>query len=735
MNTRMHQIIKRSLGLLLALVMCGICTACGNSPQAVSDAGEGQDHRYSIQLREIPDPDQALYESDILQGHEDCQVLERKRICQGSRIYRFMVALKEDFSYYENILQIFDEGTWSWEQMLIPQEGWIEGRYITINTMVGATEEGIFLQLTDYGEEEQAYLGYFDGAAKELLMEWPKEAKEALVCRDLEQNTYFVDSDQGIIYAYDGNGKQRKRFVLDAYLEGGLCHPLTGDMLWYGSTNGELRFWRDAGKPSSYESNKEAAPYESRIAYGPDGTLYYADTQAVWLQGSSPRQILAFGDSGYLPQELYSIRVQGDGDILCHVTIDGSLCLMSLHQLAEGEASERQEITLYGYADIFLQQLVTRFNRQNSQYHITILDPADYPRAQIEIADGKGPDLFFLSPLEAADYARQGYIQEMEGIIEDPSLFLDAALESGRVNGVTYGIPYSCTLHCLVFSREIAGDSPSWTVEQMMQVVRESEAKTLYWYFSQYNAYEIVLKCGLYDNENAAYIDWKEGKSHLAEQPFMELLEFAREYADAGEYDSTEVLSMLQGGEIAGMELRLWKPGLLDYADTCFLGEASYIGYPTSNGRKGVYVQTNCLYVNQAASQTEGIREFMQFILREESQSLCVADAECYSMPIRLSTISDLVKQEQKRAENEEKPLIYEDGFVSWQEDGLDQEQMETLQELLTQAQPYKFYAMELEDILYEELEPYFSGARSLEETVAMLDNRVQVYLNERDTD
>ena len=42
---------------------------------------------------------------------------------------------------------------------------------------------------------------------------------------------------------------------------------------------------------------------------------------------------------------------------------------------------------------------------------------------------------------------------------------------------------------------------------------------------------------------------------------------------------------------------------------------------------------------------------------------------------------------------------------------------------------------MELESILEEELEPYFSGDRSLEETVEILDNRVQVYLDERGTD
>ncbi|MDE6518366.1 MAG: hypothetical protein K2L18_11060, partial [Acetatifactor sp.] len=265
--------------------------------------------------------------------------------------------------------------------------------------------------------------------------------------------------------------------------------------------------------------------------------------------------------------------------------------------------------------------------------------------------------------------------------------------------------------------------------------VRESEAITLYWYFSQYNAYDIVLKCGLYDNENTAYIDWKAGESHLAEQPFMELLEFAKEYADKGDYDSSEVLSRLQGGEIAGLELHLWRPGLLDYAETCFSGKASYVGYPTSTGRKGVYVRADSLYVNQATDKFEGIREFMRFMLTEEAQKLCVANGDSFIMPVRLNTIFDLVEQDRKKAEEAKSPQIYMDGFVAWQEDGLSQEQLATLEELLEQAQPYKFYAMELGSILEEELEPYFSGDRSLENTVEILDNRVQVYLNERGTD
>lgn len=739
MEGRLFRIIKKMFCLILILGLCGSGIACGDSSQAVSDSGEIQEYRYAIRIREIPDPDQALYESGILEGHEDCQVLERKRFYQGGSIYRFLVVINEEESnfYFGNIIQIFREDTWNWEQVPLSGEGWMEGRILSINTMAGATEEGAFLQLTDYYAEggEQGYLGYFDGAEGRLLMEWPEEAEEAFVCQDRERNIYFVDELKGNIYAYDKDGKQQGQFSLGAYLRGGVCHPVTGDMLWYGNVEDQLRIWEDAGKTSSYEQIEEVAPYESLITCGPDGALYYADAQAVWVSGDAPRKLLDFGDSGYRPQALHAIRVREDGDILCHATLDGTLCLMTLHRLAEGETFMQQEIFLYGYADTFLQQLITRFNRQNSQYHITIQNPMEDPRAFMEIASGKGPDLFFLSPIEAKEYARQGYIQDMEGIVEEPSLFLEGALENGRVEGVTYGIPYSCTLNCLVFSQKVAGDRYSWTVEEMMRAVRDSGAETLYWYFSQYNAYGIVLECGLYDNENTAYIDWEKGESHLKERPFRELLEFAKEYADRGDYASSEVLSKMQGGEIAGLDLHLWRPGLLDYAETCFAGMASYVGYPTSTGKKGVYVRANCLYVNQATDKLEGIREFMSFILTEEAQKLCMTDGDSFVLPVRLSAIFELVEQERNKADEAAEPRTFEDGYIIWQEDGLSQDQVEILEELLGQAQPYKFYAMELGSILEEELEPYFAGDRSLEETVEILDNRVQVYLDERGTD
>lgn len=724
---------RRYLCLLLLPGLCGLFAACGASSQAVPDFAENQIYSYSLEFRELPDPEEALYESGVLDGHEDCQVMERKRIYQDGRIYRYLVFIEEEDFYYDTCLQIFSEDTWAWEQIQIPTSGWLEDRSISVLSMVGATGEGVFLKIADYAaEENRSYLGFFDGTAGSCLMPWPEETEDAFVCQDQEGKIYFADSGTGTIHIFDSKGKRLRTAVLDGFLKEGVINPATGGMLWYGGARDSLRLWKDIDKSVSYESVSKVAPYETQIACDQAGVLYYGDAQALWVQEEQPRQILSFAQRGYLLEELCSLQVQEDGSLGGYVCMDGSLYRMRLIREEAGAASQQQEIVLDGGGDIFLEQIVTRFNLRYPQYHITFLESGEELRIQTEIAVGQGPDLFTLSSFSGAEYARNGYIRDLEGIVEDSSLFLEAAMECGRFNGVTYGIPYGCSIKFPVFSEEIAGNRQSWTVEEMMQVIGESDAGILFWYFSEPNAMAIVTEYGLYDNDNTDYIDWKKGESHLAEEPFIRLLEFAGEYGDTGEYGTEEALAMLRSGRIAGAEISLWKLGMLDYAENFFPGRTSYIGYPNCSGEGGVYVRSQCIYVNRATEHMEGITEFFRFLLSEEAQRLCAADGECYQLPVRLSTISYLAEQEQAKAE---KPEEYGTGSLSWLEDGLDEGQLETLQELLDRARPYKFYAMEIEDILYEELKPYFQGTRSVEETVTILDNRVQLYLDERGMD
>ena len=79
-----------------------------------------------------------------------------------------------------------------------------------------------------------------------------------------------------------------------------------------------------------------------------------------------------------------------------------------------------------------------------------------------------------------------------------------------------------------------------------------------------------------------------------------------------------------------------------------------------------------------------------------------------------------------------DKPVGAGDDVFFWEENGLDEEQLQQFYDMLERARPFPAELEELQEIVNEELEQYFSGNRPLEETLRILDSRVQLYLDER---
>ena len=93
-------------------------------------------------------------------------------------------------------------------------------------------------------------------------------------------------------------------------------------------------------------------------------------------------------------------------------------------------------------------------------------------------------------------------------------------------------------------------------------------------------------------------------------------------------------------------------------------------------------------------------------------------------LPIRLSALEDSIETARTRKERGE--------AGSQLRPALTEEQAEAAHFLIENARPGSWKVTEVESIIIEELGPYFRGQRSLEETVKVLDNIVQLYLDER---
>ena len=164
--------------------------------------------------------------------------------------------------------------------------------------------------------------------------------------------------------------------------------------------------------------------------------------------------------------------------------------------------------------------------------------------------------------------------------------------------------------------------------------------------------------------------------------------------------------------------------GFLDRYEALWNRNESYVGFPNQSGEGSIFVRADILGINRS-SDKESAEEFLRYLLTEEAQRKC----DTYGFPVRKSTLEYLIGMEQKK---KDAPQTLRDDLLFWEEDGLDEKQLAQFADLLGRAKPFPVELDGLYEIVREELDPYFAGNRPIEESLYALDNRVQLYLDEK---
>ena len=745
----------------LAFLLAG----CGKKEP---DAGDPNQLYCHFHETAIPDPDEALG-SVFEQGYN---IVETDRKLFGDTLYRivFCATREEPFQskYFVQVLKLSDRE-------------WItqEVRFVGAPEAIIDEKEGV-LTVLEYNPEQDRYtysltrwkpgedgLEQVQDSGFESTEEEFETAGEFFTAPD--GGYCYYNSYTGSVVLCDGSLRptEKKELGGNVWISGLIQEPESGELLWYGLTDREPGVWKLEDGTSVIEAGQSLGTVSAadfRAVYGADGALYLADTQALWRMADGKlTQICRFLDRDYPLTALYEMEVQEDGSLLLEVESTEEEFALQI-EINHEPLPEKREITMASQwtGQYSLDSAIAKFNRTQETYHVTVEYPYDFyaddpysdhsqeeeafrDRIQMEISAGRGPDLYFCKMnygiIDPEDMARGGYLQDLEGIVKEEDGCWPAALEVGKIDGVQYGIPFSCSLTLAAYSRSLAKERSSWTLPELMDEVRKSGVEVLDGYLS---GPALVLYYGLYDNDNREFIDWEKGESHLDEEPFKEFLAFAKEYSGDGDSygpglsDAESLKKDIAEGRTAGcrtlVTISNW--GVIWDEDddstsleNIFSGDPVCIGYPRSQGN-GIYVLADMIYMNANSENREGVEELLRYLLSEETQRRICQRYLIGNMgtspgfPVRFSTLEETIETALERKKKGEKG--------SYLRPALTEEQAQTARFLLENARPGNFRAEQVESIIYEELEPYFQDRRSLEETVEILDNRVQLYLDER---
>lgn len=463
-----------------------------------------------------------------------------------------------------------------------------------------------------------------------------------------------------------------------------------------------------------------------------------------WLEcgmdGNSFRPFVLLEDGRIVGIEERVGRTEGEGD---------GYSMVVLKPKGQIQLSQKQTLTLACIGmDYRFKPLVVDFNRSHPHIEIVIQDYTELvPDAEAvtklntEILAGKIPDLLLTRALPVQQYAKQGVLADLWPMIEhDPELGRDGVmahvLDTMAMDGKLYEITDSFMISTATCSKELVGDRTQWTIPEMMEIYGTLEPDASIMGVGM-NKQSVLLNALFLDLDT--YLNWEQKTCRFDTPEFVELLKLANRFPlEFDEEEADEEMQDDYGRLQAGKQLM--HPCVLeafsDYQTEQLLhdGKAAFIGYPSASGHGTCFIVNSGLAITTACKNQEAAWEFARQLLTEESNmgfpinrkqfeayaERCMTpqfqenpqSGKMVELPFRYAELGDQTVPIYAMTQAD-----YE-GFLSVCET------CKTVQNSDQQADLY--------NLILEECGVFFAGQKGAEETAAIIQDRVGLYLMEQ---
>lgn len=515
----------------------------------------------------------------------------------------------------------------------------------------------------------------------------------------------------------------------------------SGSMYLYDSKTGS-REKKTEGLFRETGTVRYCAIYEKEVLLAAGSGLY-----SVVLKDLGHTLVADYLEYDFLPGDGLMVAANtatGDYQLLTWNNEDGhaEICRLRPVSGADAAAAEKEVILLSFYSrNSELQDAVVAFNKSSDKYRIEIEwgeETGDYigywNKVWTELMTGKGPDLLSVSQqMNFNDYIRQGMLEDLAPYIEadiNPEDYVESALYAYRQGNSVYGLMGSFVLSTRITKKSLLTESGTgsetgwgmgWTFEEMAAAATANPQIKAY--KENADALEVLRDCVAFGG-----IDY--GDYEMLAQAIL----FAGQYGKGLAPGEEAVLG--ENVLVADVQLNT----ALNWADIQALygDDIVVTGFPR-NDRQGVAQSGNAWSINRNSAHKDGAWAFLQFLLSRQYQEKIAGSFSVYR---------DIFEGELLRYSEPDSYQLYlpETGGIITVTNtyhlpvsGLDieamtQDQIETVRKLAENSAAYEFTEDDgAWNIIYEEAGAYFAGDRSIEKTMEILQNRMDVYLSEKE--
>ena len=553
-----------------------------------------------------------------------------------------------------------------------------------------------------------------------------------------EKGNCYVKGTTGIT-RLDADGKMLYKgstedFVRDiCCLEGGRVILLTAkDGIW--------QFWEldpDTGEITWMDN---ASMQNGTVYIGAWGKkLMILDTKGFWqmdLTEGTKELVLSFAGT------LYHVDRREENPV--DFWVDGSEAGIiwstgKVERLARSEVGEEREIiTARGDLRLssWMKDQINLFNQSNDSYYVVIeepeegIDDSDFrTETNLQLAADKGADIIcswavdsdVSGLIEKGVFADLAPMMEASGIREED--YFPAAFDPWRDGEKIYGIVPNMALRTYTLDKEVLNGREELTIETLVDSMLEFEEDRNFYYSVDG---EWILEYFLQGSGNLwGMVDWEKGTCDFSGELFSKMLRAAKRYAGDKRHQYPAIMEL-------PTTLNLYN---VDTTKELAAKNQVNVGVFFDDGYHAMALLNNSSFamgINAESEHMKGAWEFLRFLLGEAQSIISYGDTV---LPVNRTAFDRLAQKELEYGETLE---IYHDGklytvFIPGRNGEVVTEDMvEEMRQMLSDARCLPYKVKPLIAIIKEEAAYYFNDVKDMDQVIGTIQNRVQLYLDER---
>lgn len=502
-------------------------------------------------------------------------------------------------------------------------------------------------------------------------------------------------------------------------------------------------FYRCDPESGSRDKIEVSAQVRNVHALYPEGNmLYFVDnTQCLfrWDQeAKSLTEMMSLQEINFpmLPDYAFVLPGGSGRILLCTLSPD----MLQVFGLSEEEYHPEDEIrmaTLFPSNISYILEAATEYSYAHWNCPISTEEAEENEedafrdRIMAQIAAGKGPDLMLVSEEDMVVLAGKGALLDLTELIPEETMeqIFPCVIQGGTVDGKMVGLTTDMMIDTML-TADATWSEESWSLDEFLQLLEENEE----WErpIEEYIIYIDPMRCLkalLPDLCHSYFLDMEAGIARFDSDKFIEVMEICKKYKDEDISDEASGSERMLNQECAACER--WILDMQGFSRIMceYGGKAHLVGYPADGGGHFLWPHFGYLVVNADSEHKEEIRDYIALLLDHDRQ---LFSYHGMGFSIRRDVIRD--------------SIVTVDGVPKeiWSvngDTGLGDPQflkpdgttyLEEFLEFVDGCEAADKWPAVIEQILEEELGPYFQGDKTAQEAAALIQNRVQLYLDER---